>query len=58
MLFIKIACVVSLYTASVGTIEISSDDASSVVQFPSEVYSSVILNDPNISSSILIHIII
>ena len=57
MLFSIIACVVSLYTAGIGTIEISSDDASLVVLFPSKVYSSVILNDSNISFSILIYII-
>ena len=57
MLFSIIDYIVSLYTAGVGTIEISSDDDSLVVLFPSMVYSSVILNDPNISFSILILII-
>jgi len=38
------------YTADVDAIDISFDNVGSVVLFLSKIYSSVILNDPRISS--------
>ena len=37
---------VSSYTAGLGAVDISSNNTGSVVLFLSEMYSSVILNDP------------
>ena len=41
-----------LYTAGIDAVNISFDDTSSIVLFPSKAYYLVILNNPNISSSI------
>jgi len=52
MLFGITVYTVPLYTASIGAVDISFYDAGSVVLFLFEAYSSVILNNPNISSSV------
>jgi len=57
MLFGITICTVPLCTADISIVDIFSDNASSVVLFPSKVYSSVILNDPNISSSASIPVV-
>ena len=50
ILFSITAYTILLYTAGISTVNIFSN-AGSVVLFPSDVYSLVIFNDPNISSS-------
>jgi len=51
MLFSITAYTVLLYTVGIDAVDIFLNDASFVVLFPSEVYSSVILNNFNISSN-------
>ena len=55
ILFSITACAVSLYTAGIGAVNISSN-VGSIVLLLSEVYSLIILNDSNISLSVLISI--
>ena len=51
MLFSITACIFLLYTASISIVNIFSN-ASSVILFLFKMYSLVILNDSNISSSV------
>ena len=55
MLFSITACIFSLYTASVSVVNISSN-ASFIILFLFKIYSLVILNNSNISSSALIFV--
>ena len=58
ILFCITVYAVLLYTAGIGAVNISSDDTGFVILFLSEAYSSVILNDLNISSSVLMFVVL
>jgi len=57
MLFGTTAYAILLCTTSISAVNIFSDDAGSVVLFPSKVYSLVILNNSNISSNASIPVV-
>ena len=57
MLFDITSCAISLYTTSVGTANISFNNAGSVFLFLFETYSLVIFNNPNIFFNVSISVI-
>ena len=57
ILFGIIACAALLCTVGIDIVDIFLNDASSVVLFSFEAYSSVILNNSNISSNTSISVI-